>query len=78
MGHDPVIALIHPRVQIGDEQRVVEAILNAMSESSPMADAARTVWQQMQTIRVQRAEPVMTARGKLLPLHIERRMKHQH
>jgi hypothetical protein len=69
-----LFVLIHPRVEIADEQQVVETILNALSESSPMADAARTVWQQMQTIRVQRAEPMVTARGKLLPLHIERRM----
>jgi len=70
-----LIVVIHPRVGSVDEQRVVELIHNALSESSPMADAARAVWQQTQTIRVQRAEPTLTARGKLLPLHIERRMK---
>ncbi len=70
-----LFVLIHPRVEIADEQQVVETILNALSESSPMADAARTVWQQMKTIRVQRAEPMVTARGKLLPLHIEHHMK---
>jgi hypothetical protein len=67
--------LIHPRLEIADEQQVVDVILKALSESSPMADAARTVWKQMQTIRVQRAEPMVTARGKLLPLHIERHLK---
>jgi hypothetical protein len=70
-----LFVLIHPRLEIADEQQVVETILNALSEASRMADAARTVWQQMQTIRVERAEPMVTARGKLLPLHIERHMK---
>jgi hypothetical protein len=69
--------LIHPRIKVADHQQVVEAILNAPARSSRMADAARTMWQQMPPIRVQRAEAIVTARGKLLPLHIERRMKHQ-
>jgi hypothetical protein len=71
-----LFVLVHPRLKLEDDQQVVEAILNALSESSRMADAARTVWQQMQTIRVQRTEPMLTARGKLLPLHIERHMRH--
>jgi hypothetical protein len=30
------------------------------------------VWQRAETLRIERREPVVTARGKLLPLHIER------
>jgi len=71
-GFTRLYVLIHPRLEIGDEQRVVEVILHALSESSPMADATRTVWEQMQTVRVKRAEPVLTQRGKLLPLHSQR------
>jgi hypothetical protein len=74
-GFTRLYLLISPDVVIADEEQVIETILNALRESSPMADAARTVWQQMQTIQVRRAEPVLTKRGKLFPLHIERRME---
>lgn len=72
-GFTRLYVLIHPRIQIADEQHVVRVILDALRESSPMADAARITWQQMQTIRVKRAEPILTERGKLLPLHSRRR-----
>ena len=74
-GFTRLYVLISPSVVIADEQQVIEAILNALRKSSPMADAARTVWQQMQTIQVKRAEPILTERAKLLPLHIERRLE---
>jgi hypothetical protein len=70
-----LFVLIHPRIELADEQQVVDLVLDAMRESSPMADAARVEWQQMETVRVQRAEPMTTARGKVLPLHIERHME---
>jgi len=63
---------ISPRVEIADEQQVIEVVYNAMRASSSMADAARTVWQRSQTIQIRRAEPVATVRGKLLPLHLQR------
>jgi hypothetical protein len=72
-GFTRLYIVISPRVTIADEQAVIEALHNALRESSPMADAARTIWQQTQTIQVKRMEPVVTARGKLLPLHIQRR-----
>jgi len=69
--------IISPRLEITDESEVVRVVLNAMRTSSPTADSARTVWQQVNTIQVKRMEPVLTARGKLLPLHIERNPKNQ-
>jgi hypothetical protein len=68
-GFTRLYVLVHPRIEITDEQQVVDVILQALRASSPMADATRTVWEPMQTIRVRRAEPVLTERGKLLPLH---------
>lgn len=64
--------LVSPRVENVEEPAVVEVMLNALRQSSPMADAARTVWQHAQTIQVKRVEPVWTGRGKLMPLHIQR------
>jgi hypothetical protein len=64
---------ISPRVEIKDEQEVTALVLRALSESSAMADAARAVWQQARSLRIRRAEPVWTDRGKLLPLRVQSR-----
>lgn len=72
-GFTRLYLLISPRVQDVDESTVIKVVLDALSQSSPMADAARVTWQQARTIRVRRMEPVWTERGKLLPLHIQRR-----
>ncbi len=64
--------IIHPQVNIPGETDVLAVVLSALRESSPMADAARSIWQQSQTIRILRREPIPTARGKLMPLHIQR------
>ncbi len=64
--------IIDPRVEIADERQVIEFVLNALTESSPMGDAARCMWQQDRTLQVKRMEPVWTERGKFLPLHIQR------
>ena len=74
-GFTRLYLLIHPRIEIVDEQAVIEAVLKELRGSSPMADAARTVWQQAHTLRIMRQEPVVTAAGKLLPLHIQRYIK---
>lgn len=63
--------VIHPRIQIQDEQAVIGAVLDGMRASSPTADAARAMWQHAQTIRIKRAEPQITARGKFSPLRKE-------
>lgn len=65
--------VVSPRVVVRDEGELVESLLEALRASSPAAGVAGTVWRQAQTIRVKRAEPAWTARGKLLPLHIQSR-----
>ncbi len=71
-GFTRLYLVISPRVEIEDESAVVAVMLDALRQSSPMADAARTVWQQAQTIQIKRIEPTWTAQGKLMPLHIQR------
>ncbi len=61
---------IHPRLAIPDEGEVVAEVLEALQRSTPMADSARAVWQRAGTLQVKRAEPLWTARGKFLPLHL--------
>ncbi len=64
--------VIHPRVEIADEAAVVATVLEGLRAASPMADAARMVWEEADTLRVRRAEPIWTAAGKLMPLRFER------
>ncbi|HET7159673.1 MAG TPA: hypothetical protein VFI62_11800, partial [Burkholderiales bacterium] len=67
-----LVLLISPRIEIPDNLEVIRVIMAALGKSSPMASAAQKVWQQAQTLQVERREPVATARSKLLPLHIQR------
>jgi hypothetical protein len=72
-GFTRLYLIVSPRVVIADEPAVVRYLLERLSVSSSMADAARVLWQQAQTIEIRRIEPIWTERGKLLPLHILRR-----
>ena len=67
-----LVLLISPRIEIPDNTEVVKVIMDALGQSSGMGATARTVWQQAQTLQIQRREPVVTAKSKLLPLHIQR------
>lgn len=64
--------VISPRVQIQSEQQVIDFMHESLRASSPAAGAASAVWKQAGTIQVRRSEPVWTARGKLMSLHIDR------
>lgn len=71
-GFTRLYLIIHPDVQIPDESEVIRVVLNALRESSPMGDSARVVWQQTRTLEIKRMAPILTGRGKLLPLHLLR------
>jgi hypothetical protein len=75
-GFTRVSLLVHPSLQIRDNQEVVDVVLSAMSKSSAMADTARNIWEQSNTFRVRREKPVWTGRGKLMSLYTTKR--HQH
>ena len=72
-GFTRINLLISPGVEIVDERAVIDTLLEALGRSSVSADYARAVWDQARTIHIKRAEPVLTRRGKLLPLHIATR-----
>lgn len=65
--------LVSPKIKIADEGAVIEVVLEALGRSSSSADLARAVWSQARTLTVKRMEPVWTARGKLMPLHLAQR-----
>jgi hypothetical protein len=65
--------VVSPKVALADEGAVIQVVLAALGQGSVAADAARSIWQQAATLRVKRMEPIWTARGKLMPLHLARR-----
>ncbi len=76
-GLTKLFLIISPRVAIPDEQIVIQAVLDALRHTSAMADAARLFWQHADILKIKRMEPVWTAAGKLLPLHIPHRYNDQ-
>jgi hypothetical protein len=66
--------LVSPRVQIADESAVIATLLDALRPQGAAADLARAVWDKAGTWRVRRMDPIWTLRGKLMPLHLARRI----
>ena len=72
-GFTRLILVVSPKIKVADETEVIEVVLEALRQSSVAADLARAVWSQAQTLRVKRMEPLLTARGKLMPLYLAKR-----
>jgi hypothetical protein len=63
--------LISPNVEIEDENRVIETVFDGLGRISAGADSARAIWSQARILRIKRTQPVWTARGKFMPLHLK-------
>ena len=74
-GFTRLYLVVSPRIDLPEDREVIAVVLNALGKASPMANAARTVWQDAEIFRVKRAEPIWTRRGKYLPLRRERGMR---
>jgi phenylacetate-coenzyme A ligase PaaK-like adenylate-forming protein len=71
-GFTQIYLVIHPCVHIADESAVLELVNKTLRETSAMADIARAGWKNADSVKLKRMEPVLTARGKLLPLHLQK------
>jgi hypothetical protein len=69
--------VVSPSVPLEHEDEVIETVLKALQKSSVAANFAQTIWRQAKSLRVVRREPVWTARGKLMPLHLAGRREQQ-
>jgi hypothetical protein len=69
-GFTKMSIVVSPRVELDDEDGVVDAFLEALGPG-----AIRSLWTQAGTLRLQRREPVWTERGKLMPLHLDHHLK---
>lgn len=70
-----VTLVVSPRIRLPGEGEVIETVLGALRQGNDAADLARAIWEQAGTWRVKRMEPVWTARGKLMPLHLGTRSR---
>ena len=66
--------IVSPRLSIARDEQVIEVMLEALGRGSVAANIARAFWHQTDTLRVVRAEPTWTARGKLLPIRYAGRL----
>jgi hypothetical protein len=64
--------LVSPRVMLADEDAVLAAVFENLRSPSPASDLARATWRSFGSLRIRREEPIWTARGKLMPLHLSR------
>ena len=76
-GFTRVSLIVHPRIPLKNEQKLVDFILSSLPKNGPGSDLGRAIWSQAGTLRVKREEPVWTNRGKLMPLHLDRAKKTQ-
>jgi hypothetical protein len=70
--------IVSPHIHLQDERAVIDSLLQALRESSSMADAAGMVWKHAETLQVKRMEPIWTGRGKFMPLHLSRTTQPQY
>lgn len=72
-GFTRLSVLVNPAVPNAGDAEVIEAVLEHLRRTSLMADSARSIWAQAETLQVKRQEPVWTGRGKLMPLYLPKR-----
>ncbi|MFC1864175.1 hypothetical protein ACFL1Z_09525, partial [Thermodesulfobacteriota bacterium] len=60
-------------IDIPNETEVINVIMEALKRTSTAADLAQSIWRQANTLRVRRAKPILTARGKLMPLQVAKK-----
>jgi hypothetical protein len=61
--------LVSPKLEIADENAIIEAVWTALGHDHLGNDLAQALWRQAQMLQVKRMEPIWTARGKLMPLY---------
>ncbi len=64
--------LVSPDIGRVDEDAIVQTVLSRLSEGEETCRMMAHVWQQARTIQGKRMYPVVTGRGKVLPLHVQR------
>jgi hypothetical protein len=71
-GHTHMSIIASPELGVIDETELVKTVLSAIAKGRDTERMMAEVWTQAGTLQVQRRQPFVTARGKLMPLHIHR------
>jgi hypothetical protein len=67
--------LVSPELGEIDEREVVQTVLSELSKGKDTQRMMTQIWSQAEILRVKRLPPLITAAGKLLPLHIQKAKK---
>jgi hypothetical protein len=71
-GRTRLTILVSPEVGEIDEGELVQTVLSELSRGNDTQRMMTEIWSQAEMLRVKRRRPLVTAAGKLLPLHIQR------
>jgi hypothetical protein len=71
-GHTQISVIVSPTVGEIDEPDLAKTVLAELSKGKDTQRMMAEVWSQSKTIRVKRMLPITTARGKLMPLHVQK------
>lgn len=71
-GHTHLSVIVSPEVGAINEDEIIQMVLTELSRGKDTYRMMTQIWYQAKTIRVKRIPPLITASGKLLPLHIQR------
>ena len=72
-GYTRVNLVVSPTLGAIDEAKLIQTVLSELGKGKDTQRMMAEVWSQANTLQVKRAQPFATARGKLLPLHIQKR-----
>jgi len=72
-GHTRMTVIVNPEVGPVDEVELVQIVLAELGKGEDGQRMMSRVWTQAETLRVKRTQPFVTARGKLMPLHIHKK-----
>ncbi|MBN1856742.1 MAG: hypothetical protein JW846_07315 [Dehalococcoidia bacterium] len=67
-----ITIVVNPNLGRLDEDALIQTVIDNLASRSQPGSFASQVWAQSNTLRVRREPPSITARGKLLPLHVKR------
>jgi hypothetical protein len=71
-GYTRLYIYINPEVGALVDQEVIETVFSLLSRGRDGKRMMANIWEQAQTLQVKREQPILSARGKLLPLHIHK------
>ncbi len=72
-GFTRIILRVSRQIDLPDESEVIDFVFASLRDLGGSAAIAESTWRHAGTLRIRRESPVMTTRGKMLPLDIIRR-----